>query len=316
MRKSMKQKVACNCYTQMKIGEVKVADDQDFLNLKHLVEDEPGWTLEFNKENTKVWTKAAPTTNFKMVKVNAAFPNVDPDVLYDVLHDPEYRKVWDTHMIEQHDIGSLNPNNDLGYYAMTCPSPVSKRDFVLQRSWLDTGQEKYIINHSVFHKGFPPRKDFIRAKSYITGFLVRPSKTHGCYLDYVSQSDPCGKLPSVLVNKLTQKVARKLIALFFLCLRRLENMLLDSSWDTVLCVNPTHLLIPSYYFQMVATLHEACQGYPEWKRQHNPHWKPWHNPEQMTKPRVKLEDCKPSPADLQLSEEEIDGGKSSDGRKK
>lgn len=47
-----------------------------------------------------------------------------------------------------------------------------------------------------------------------------------------------------------------------------------------------------FSLQMVATLHEACQGYPEWKRQHNPHWKPWHNPEQMTKPRVKLEDVR------------------------
>ncbi|XP_034257073.1 START domain-containing protein 10-like isoform X2 [Thrips palmi] len=275
MRKSIK-KAECNCYSQMDIGEVKVADDQDFLNLKHLVEDEPGWTLEFNKENTKVWTKPAPTTSFKMVKVNAIFSNVDPDVLYDVLHDPEYRKVWDSHMIEQQDIGSLNPNNDLGYYAMTCPSPVSKRDFVLQRSWLDTGQEKYIINHSVFHKGFPPRKDFIRAKSYITGYIVRPFGPRGCRVDFVSQTDPRGKLPPWLVNRATHMVGPK----------------------------------------MVATLQEACQGYPEWKMKNNPNWKPWHNPEQMTKPRVKLEDCNPTPADLQFAAEEIVGGKSSSSRKK
>lgn len=76
----VQQKSACNCYTQMDIGEVKVADDQDFLNLKHLVEEEPGWTLEFNKENTKVWTKPAPTTNFKMVKVKS-FAKYFKDVL-------------------------------------------------------------------------------------------------------------------------------------------------------------------------------------------------------------------------------------------
>lgn len=58
------------------------------------------------------------TRNFSILsQVKAIFPNVDPDVLYDVLHDPEYRKVWDSHMVEQQDIGSLNPNNDLGYYA-------------------------------------------------------------------------------------------------------------------------------------------------------------------------------------------------------
>lgn len=52
-----------------------------------------------------------------MVKMKTVFGDIDSTVLYDVLHDPEYRKEWDAHMLSSFDIGYLNPNNDVGYYA-------------------------------------------------------------------------------------------------------------------------------------------------------------------------------------------------------
>lgn len=42
---------------------------------------------------------------------------VAAETMYDVLHDIEYRKKWDTNVIETFDIGKLTVNTDVGYYS-------------------------------------------------------------------------------------------------------------------------------------------------------------------------------------------------------
>ena len=53
------------------------------------------------------------------VQVRSLFDDISAEVLYDVLHDPEYRKTWDHSMVEGYEICAINPNNDIGYYACT-----------------------------------------------------------------------------------------------------------------------------------------------------------------------------------------------------
>nr|XP_008197607.2 PREDICTED: PCTP-like protein isoform X1 [Tribolium castaneum] len=258
---------------EMEAGVVKIAEDSDFDMLKKLVDEHTHWKVEYDKgEDVKkgekqmqeyfVWTKTTPGCNFKMVKVQTVFHNIPANTMFDVLHDPDYRKEWDEHMLASVEIGYLNPNNDVGYYALSCPAPVKNRDFVLQRSWLDLGDEKLILNHSVFHKDYPPRKGFVRAISHLTGFVVRPVEK-GCFLGYISQTDPRGKLPIWLVNKITQKFAPK----------------------------------------VVKQLKKAGEGYEYWKsRQKNPLDKPWVYPElTLLAPKVSISDCVPTSSDTTLS---------------
>lgn len=173
---------------------VRIAEDSDFASLKRLVDEDDGWTLELSKSNTVVWTRTVPGCSFQMVKINSRFEDIEPECMYDVLLDPEYRRVWDSHMLESYDIGNLNVNNDIGYYAsryrngglarsvghlpfekkrrkyvfvdvtVSCPPPMKPRDFVLLRSWLDTGPhgEQMLLSRSVIHKDYPPKKGFVR----------------------------------------------------------------------------------------------------------------------------------------------------------
>ncbi|EFO13184.1 hypothetical protein LOAG_15346, partial [Loa loa] len=79
---------------------------------------------------------------------NAILADVKASTIYDVLHDSQYRPKWDKYHVATIDIGLINPNNDICYYAVGGMSPLQVRDFVLQRSWLDTGMKKYICSHS------------------------------------------------------------------------------------------------------------------------------------------------------------------------
>lgn len=70
-----------------------IADDDDFASLKRLVDTDDGWSLEVCKANTLVWTRSVPGCNFQMVKINVKFEDIDPECVFDVLLDPDYRKV-------------------------------------------------------------------------------------------------------------------------------------------------------------------------------------------------------------------------------
>jgi len=244
----------------MEVGEVRVAEDNDFDLLKIYLSRNDGWKLEYDKGSTMVWTRSNPRedpsnpgSEFKMIRVKTKFSDVQAPVLYDVLQDPLYRKHWDKFMMESYEIGHLNPNNNIFYYALSCPPPMKNRDFIIQSSWLETSKEFIIINHSVYHKDHPQKKGFIRGISYLSGFLVKPLKSGGCEVSYLTHTNPRGNLPSWACNKLSSTFAPKL----------------------------------------VRKLHKASLNYTEWKRANggSQGMKPWLYPEQIVSKRININDC-------------------------
>jgi StAR-related lipid transfer protein 10 len=232
------------------VGEVRAATDEDVHYFIELCDTDQGWTEDYQKNDIVVFSQANNACSFRMVKLRAKLMDVSASVMYDVLHDPTYRKVWDKNMMEGREVCFINPCNDIGYYSIKSMAPFKNRDFVTQRSWLQTPEYSVIFNHSVFHKELPPKKDFIRAISHLAGYLIRPISSTACEVTYIAQCDPRGKLPAWAVNKSTR----------YLAPRVLRN------------------------------LHKAARNYPTWKRKHNPDHKPWLYPEQCTVDRINMGD--------------------------
>ncbi|NXO31166.1 STA10 protein, partial [Cisticola juncidis] len=237
---------------------VYIPDDSDFSSFRDQCESLEGWHCRYNKAGVTVWSQGQEEScTVQKIKTRISCKDVPAETLYDVLHDTRYRKKWDSNMIETYDIGRLTVNADVGYYSWKCPSPLKNRDFVTLRSWLPLGNDYMIINYSVKHPKYPPRKDFVRAVSLQTGYLIKANGDGACILYYLTQVDPRGSLPKWVVNRVSQFVAPK----------------------------------------AMKKIYKAGLKYPEWKRRHDPEYKPWVYPEQNTLPSVSLAELSVQHAD-------------------
>ena len=101
----------------LKIGEVKIPEDEDFEFIKAFALEVKDWTLEYEKNSIKVWSRRNELSSFNIIKAKADFSDLPASVLYNVLHDSDYRSQWDDRMIEGHDICRVSINSDIGYYS-------------------------------------------------------------------------------------------------------------------------------------------------------------------------------------------------------
>lgn len=226
-------------------------DDAAFADFKKQCSSGGNWSNKYDKNDMQVWVEvpSSKTNNphkVHKIKCKMTIKDVSASTMFDVLLDSEYRKLWDSAMLEGYDIARLSDNADVGYYSWCCPSPITNRDVVTLRSWRDTDDEYIIINFSVKHPKHPPCKNFVRAISILTGYLIKPIGPNSCTFTYLSHADPKGSLPKWVVNTASRALAPK----------------------------------------VMKNVHRAGQEYLEWKQKNCPDFKPWLYPEQNTLPMM------------------------------
>eukprot|EP00051_Salpingoeca_urceolata_P004773 m.67594 g.67594 ORF g.67594 m.67594 type:complete len:280 (-) comp13837_c1_seq3:26-865(-) len=228
-----------------KLERIRLATDEDFGRFRELTESQDGFELKYNKKGVQVYAKLSDDSPVKIIKVHSEF-NCAASVVYDLLHDDDYRKTWDKFMKASFIHCHLDATNDICYYCTKMPGPIANRDLVFRRSWkvADDESEYMILNSSCHHRDLALDKKNIRAISLISGFRLIPKSDKSCMFTYVTHADPRGSLPKWLVNTVATSSGPKLIA----------------------------------------TMQKAASTYASWKQAHRPDFKPWRNPEQLTTP--------------------------------
>jgi len=221
-------------------GEYTLATKEEYEKFRAFADSKDGWNIVYDKPDVKVWDRSSDKSSINIVRLWARLKGIKASILYDVLHDPDYRKTWDDNMVEGFCLQQLDPFNDVGYYCAKSPFfAIQGRDFCNQRCWwVAADKSEYLIfNHSVPHEKCPDKKGYTRAISFMTGYVVRVDKDdpESCTLVYVTQADPKGWIPGWAMNQATKQFAPKLI-------------------------------------EKIATV---APGYNDWKKNNNPDAKPW-----------------------------------------
>ncbi|AWO99154.1 putative PCTP-like protein [Scophthalmus maximus] len=191
---------------------VTIPDDRAFASFKAECLCEERWSMSYSKGGITVWTQGLEEGKpVHRIKCRMVCKEVSAETMYDVLHDIEYRRKWDTNVVETFDIGKLTVNADVGYYSWKCPKPVRNRDVITLRSWLPIGKDYIIMNYSVKHVKYPPKKDMVRAVSIQTGYMIQSQGPNHCTLTYMAHVDPREKVSETAQNRPTTNRPAELV---------------------------------------------------------------------------------------------------------
>ena len=183
----------------------------EFKKFKDQCVNDEGWNIAHKHKNCDVFIKKVENYSYNAIKVKTRFHDIEAETLYKVLHDHNYRKVWDTNMVEGKVIDMLKDDVELGYYSVRLGYGISNRDFCNMRTWKVKGDEYTIFNRSVISDLCPEVKGHVRGQSILSGYYIKKLHKGGCEFIYYSHCDPKGWLPAYVVNWVMDKLAPSMI---------------------------------------------------------------------------------------------------------
>jgi len=171
-------------------------------------ETENQWKEFLKNSHCTVYRKALPNKLWEY-RVHASFEDITARELLRTNTDTDYRKVWDTYIVDLNVVDS-DPNpattTELIHWITRCPYPFSTREYIyLRRHITDEVSKAMILLQKVSDKtDIPPDPKVMRVDTYLSKAIIKPHTgsfdEKGCDYLLTYYDDPKMMLPSRVMD--------------------------------------------------------------------------------------------------------------------
>lgn len=178
-------------------------------------DDTQNWELKNDEDGIEVYLRKRTGDRFKEIKIVTQL-KTSLNELMAALNDIEARKDWVYRCSEAKLLQQIDHQTMIYYVKSNFPYPIKDRDIVIQYTWEQDPTTKVIVTRSrAIDDIMKDTKSTIRVLNYQSNYVLTPLEDGTVQIEYVTQLDPAGSLPSWLVNKaITSGPTKSMNALF------------------------------------------------------------------------------------------------------
>jgi hypothetical protein len=163
--------------------------------------DLEGWELLVESMGTKVYRKYREEAGLYEYKTLGEMTDLDPEMCAQVYVDWEYRKIWDSYVLDLHPIKDKSSGL---YWCVDYPWPLSDRDYTFIRDFkiVEVGG---VRTYAVMAKSHPfpeekERSGIVRVDSFQQSCVMRSDGKVGSKAFMHYYDNPKGMIPTWLIN--------------------------------------------------------------------------------------------------------------------
>jgi hypothetical protein len=163
-----------------------------------------GWDLLVEAMGTKIYRKYREESGLYEYKTFGEMADLDPEMCAQVYVDWEYRRVWDSYIINLHPIKDRTTGLEGLYWCVDYPWPLSDRDYTFIRDFKIVEVEG-VRTYAVMAKSHPfpdepERSGVVRVDTFQQSCVMQSDGNTGSKAFMHYYDNPKGMIPSWVIN--------------------------------------------------------------------------------------------------------------------